>query len=144
MYTLVSISKTIPCNFTGTAELEGSHKTHHQNGKLHRLEGPALEYSNGHKEYWVDGKRHRLDGPAIEYHNSYRAYWVEGKLHRLDGPAIEYSNGNKEYYVEGVPLTKEDFLARVTKTCSKNLNGLTVEIEGKKTSGGTISTSTKI
>jgi hypothetical protein len=29
-------------------------------------------------------------------------------------------------------LSEEDFLSRTTKNCSKDLSGLTVEIEGKK------------
>jgi hypothetical protein len=37
-----------------------------QNGKLHRLDGPAIEYSNGVKIWCQNGKCHRLDGPAIE------------------------------------------------------------------------------
>ena len=70
-------------------------------GKLHRLDGPAVEWSDGRKEWWVEGERHCLDGPAVEWSDGSKAYWVEGKCHRLDGPAIERSNGNKEYYVEG-------------------------------------------
>ena len=35
------------------------------NGKLHREDGPALEYLNGRKEWWLDGKIHREDGPAV-------------------------------------------------------------------------------
>ena len=33
----------------------------HQNGKLHRLDGPAIECADGDKEWWVDDKWHRLD-----------------------------------------------------------------------------------
>ena len=27
----------------------------YQNGKLHRVDGPAVEYANGHKEWWING-----------------------------------------------------------------------------------------
>jgi hypothetical protein len=27
------------------------------NGKLHRENGPAIEFANGKKEYWLNGKR---------------------------------------------------------------------------------------
>ena len=27
------------------------------NEKLHRENGPAIEYSDGHKEWWINGKR---------------------------------------------------------------------------------------
>ncbi len=30
-------------------------KQWYQNGKLHRLYGPAVEYNDGHREYWIDG-----------------------------------------------------------------------------------------
>ena len=63
----------------------------------------------GNKYWWVDGKLHRLDGPAIDYTDGYKAWWVDGKLHRLNGPAIERANGNKEWHVDGVELTEEEF-----------------------------------
>ena len=33
--------------------------------KLHRTDGPAVEYDNGIKLLYINGKLHRLDGPAI-------------------------------------------------------------------------------
>ena len=35
---------------------EDGNKLWHQNDKLHRLDGPAVEYSNGNVEYWINGK----------------------------------------------------------------------------------------
>ena len=35
-------------------------------GKLHREDGPAVEYANGDKAWYLNGKRHRTDGPAVE------------------------------------------------------------------------------
>jgi len=67
----------------------------------HRIDGPAVEWSDGSKEWWVDGKKHRLDGPAYEQANGSKAWYVDGKLHRLDGSAIEQADGYKEWYVEG-------------------------------------------
>jgi len=49
-----------------------------EDGRLHRLDGPAIEWADGSKEYWVNGKRHRLDGPAMECKGS-KEYWVDGK-----------------------------------------------------------------
>jgi len=60
-----------------------------KNGKLHREDGPAIEFANGNKYWWIDGKRHREDGPAIEYNNGNKEWWINGKLHREDGPAVE-------------------------------------------------------
>ena len=34
-------------------------------GKLHREDGPAIEYSDGTRAWWSNGLRHRDDGPAI-------------------------------------------------------------------------------
>lgn len=51
----------------------------HTHGYRHRLNGPAaVEYPWGHKEWWVNGKLHRLDGPAIEYSNGHKEWYVNG------------------------------------------------------------------
>jgi hypothetical protein len=71
------------------------------NGKLHRLDGPAVEYVNGTKKWYVKGKPHRLDGPAIECADGQKEWCVDGKRHRLDGPAVEWPNGDKSWYVDG-------------------------------------------
>jgi len=52
-------------------------------GKYHRLDGPAIEYSNGDKVWYKEDKYHRLDGPAMEYTNV-KEWYKEGKYHRLD------------------------------------------------------------
>ena len=80
--------------------------------KLHRLDGPALEWADGTKVWWVNGKRHRLDGPALEWADGSKEWYVDGKLHRLDGPAIEHANGSKSWRVDGkhVPVqNQQDF-----------------------------------
>ena len=50
------------------------------------------------KTWYKEGKLHREDGPAIEWADGLKYWFIEGKLHRLDGPAIEDFNGYKEYY----------------------------------------------
>ena len=67
--------------------------------KLHRVDGPAVEYADGDKAWYVDGKLHRVGGPAVEYADGYRAWWVDGKLHRVDGPAVERKSGTNEWWV---------------------------------------------
>ena len=74
-------------------------KIWYQNDELHRLDGPAVEYSNGYKAWCQNGQYHRLDGPAVEYVNGFKAWHQNGQLHRLDGPAIEYANGDVEYWI---------------------------------------------
>jgi len=70
-------------------------------GKLHRLDGPAIEWKNGTKEWWVNGKLHRIGAPALEWDDGTRQWWFNGKLHRLDGPAYEGASGTKEWHMNG-------------------------------------------
>ena len=70
-------------------------------GKLHRYNGPAVEYTNGSKKWFIDGKRHRSNGPAIEWANGDKEWHIDNKLHRTDGPAIEWANGYKAWYIDG-------------------------------------------
>ena len=84
-----------------------------KNGKLHRIDEPALICIENDKiffkEYYHDGKLHRIDGPAIiEYRDEriiFEYYYREGKLHRIDEPAIiEYKDENmvaRKYYENG-------------------------------------------
>jgi hypothetical protein len=86
-----------------------------QNGKLHRLDGPAIEYADGHKIWYQNDKRHREDGPACEYADGGKSWFQNGKRHREDGPAIEDSDGGKEWYIHGRVLTEEEFNNRNNK-----------------------------
>ena len=71
---------------------------------------------------------HRIDGPAIEYSDGSKYYYVDDNLHRIDGPAIEYANGTKVYYVDGVYFSEYVFNAQFMNS----LNGKIVEIDGKQ------------
>ena len=51
----------------------------YQNGRPHRLDGPAIEWANGHKEWYQNGERHCEDGPAIEYTDGEIEWWQNGK-----------------------------------------------------------------
>ena len=70
-------------------------------GKLHREDGPALEWVDGGKEWYLNGKLHREDGPAVECADGDKSWWVNGKLHREDGPAVECADGDKSWWVNG-------------------------------------------
>ncbi|MDP2696416.1 MAG: hypothetical protein Q8O87_04200 [bacterium] len=110
----------------------------YKNGKLHREDGPAIEWPDGTKQWYINDKLHREDGPAIEYINGTKSWYINGKRHREDGPAIEYSNGNNEWYLSGKSFTEEDFAVRVQSIIGlrKHLSilklGLSTEIDGKK------------
>ena len=80
------------------------------NGKLHRVDGPAVEFAGGGKEWWINGVRHREDGPAIEYPDGGKYWYKDGKLHREDGPAVELANGKESWLINGKKITKEDLL----------------------------------
>ena len=82
------------------------------NDKLHRTDGPAIEYINGDKHWFLNGKFHRTDGPAIEYKDGTKRWYLNGKHHRTDGPAVEYSTGDKRWYINGIKLSEEDYLKR--------------------------------
>jgi hypothetical protein len=52
---------------------------------------------------WFNSKNklHREDGPAIEYADGEKAWVQNGRLHREDGPAIIAPNGHKFWYING-------------------------------------------
>jgi hypothetical protein len=64
---------------------------------------------SGYKELRnEDGRLHCLDSPAIEWSTGLKMWCVNGKLHRFNGPAIE-RHEYREWYVDGKKLTKEQF-----------------------------------
>ena len=82
------------------------------NGKRHRKDGPAIEYSDGSKHWFLNGDLHREDGPAVDF-AAHKSWYLNGKRHRKDGPAIEYANGYKSWYLNGERLTEEEFNKRI-------------------------------
>lgn len=111
------------------------------NGKLHRTDGPAVEYvqrkkrtlllglcwgknvpddeyANGEKHWYLNGKRHRVNGPAIEYENGSKVWYSCDLLHREDGPAIEDASGAQRWYIHG-KYKGSDFYVYVTEYNTK-------------------------
>jgi len=41
-------------------------KRYYQNGKLHRIDGPAVIWASGETLWCFNGLWHRADGPALE------------------------------------------------------------------------------
>jgi len=130
-----------------------------KDGQVHRDDDlPAMTYSNGNKYFYKDGKLHRLNGPAIIYQEDILVaeYWINGvqltedefneskdwekfepeidegnfdeevlyetndlgtktyrneigQVHREDGPAIIMENGESRYYLEGKALTEKEY-----------------------------------
>ena len=53
--------------------------------------------SNGRTEWRRNGKLHRIDGPAVELESGTKKWYQNGEVHRTDGPAIEYADGDKHW-----------------------------------------------
>jgi hypothetical protein len=85
------------------------------NGKLHREDGPAIEYANGTREWFLNDKLHREDGPAIECVDGSRYWYLNDNFHREDGPACEYIDGTRCWYLNGVEYTEEEFNKKTAK-----------------------------
>ena len=87
------------------------------NDKLHREDGPAIEFVGGTKYWYLNGSIHREDGPAVEHVNGTKYWFLNGKPHREDGPAVESTNGSKSWYVDGerieVPNNDNDIFLRM-------------------------------
>jgi hypothetical protein len=79
------------------------------NDKLHRTDGPAIEYASGSKFWYLNGTLHRSDGPAIECANDDKYWFLNGEFHRTDGPAIEHIDGSQEWYINGKQYSEEEF-----------------------------------
>jgi len=85
----------------------------YKHGKLHRIDGPAVEKTNGHKEYWIEGVHLTeeefneeqfpiLEQPQIDEFGTEIWRNKDGKYHRDDDlPAMTYKNGTKYWYKHG-------------------------------------------
>ena len=62
------------------------------------------------KRWFLNGKLHREDGPAVEWPNGTKFWYLNNKWHREDGPAVERSNGTKRWFLNNKEVTwKEVF-----------------------------------
>ena len=72
-------------------------------------------YSTGNKYLFLNGKLHREDGPAIEYIDGAKSWYLNGNLHREDGPAIEWNDGSKRWYLNNKRFSEKEYLKAVKK-----------------------------
>ena len=57
-------------------------KKWHLHGKLHRVDGPAVEHVDGATTWFLHGNLHRDDGPAYENpHTGYKAWYLHNKAY---------------------------------------------------------------
>jgi hypothetical protein len=90
-------------------------------------------YPDGTKCWYLNGKLHREDGPAVEWDNGNKWWFLNGKLHREDGPAIDWSDGTKKWCLNDKEYTEEEYLQEMQRRKSPpTCEGKVVEIEGKK------------
>lgn len=73
---------------------------------------------DGVKIYTMLGRIHRIDGPAVEHPNGKKVWKRHGETHRLDGPAIEHADGSVEYWVYDTRIPESIFNQKykITKT----------------------------
>jgi hypothetical protein len=73
------------------------------NGKLHRLDGAAIERADGARAWYLNGKRHRVGGPAVIGHNGYEMWYQNDIPHRPanEGPALVRADGTREWAENG-------------------------------------------
>ena len=79
------------------------------------IEYTVKVYPSGDKAWYLNGKLHREDGPAIEYASGDKYWHLNDKRHREDGPAIEYADGDKEWYLNGKEVTEEEHKRMTSK-----------------------------
>ena len=81
---------------------------------MHNEESDLTIDIYGHKRYKNKaGKLHRIDGPAVEM-GGYKVWYHCGARHRIDGPAV-YDGEVKQFYLRGQYFeTKEAFFEALT------------------------------
>ena len=59
------------------------------------------------------GQDHRVDGPAVVYSNGDTYWHLNDQEHREDGPAIEFAGGTKYWYLNGEEYSEEEYNAKI-------------------------------
>jgi hypothetical protein len=111
---------------------EGYRTTWRQNGKIHRVGGPAVECEVGDKFWYQNGMYNREDGPAVEYADGSGFWYLNDMLHREDGPALEYADGSRFWFLDSRKLTEAEHAAEMKRRNAPSCDGKTVEIDGVK------------
>jgi len=101
--------------------IEGKNFTEEEFLKKTQAESTSEVFHDGTKSWRNSkGQLHRIDGPAIEWSNGTFDWYQEGRLHRLDGPAIEYIDGSKGWYIEGKFMTAREY-SRKANYCIRHM-----------------------
>ena len=68
-----------------------------------------VDHHGTRRYYNAAGRLHRTDGPAVEWHDGDLEWFQNGKRHRTDGPAVEWSDGGREWWLNGVCYSKHGY-----------------------------------
>jgi hypothetical protein len=85
--------------FAVESDEDGEAIVFRENGKIHRVDGPAVEWQQGDLQWYSHGELHRDGGPAVIGDDGEQQWFKQGKLHRVDGPAQIYPDGASFWYV---------------------------------------------
>jgi hypothetical protein len=69
-FSTVTTSKFLD-NYTGCLVFQGGTKEWRKEGKIHRADGPAVEYWNGNKEWWWNGEVFYSNRVFVNLKNNY-------------------------------------------------------------------------
>lgn len=73
--------------------------------------------------YWyVNGKLHREDGPAIEWKDGSQGWFVEGKCHCETGPAIQNADGKNQWFIHNISISEEDYQVWCKNQAKNNMS----------------------
>jgi hypothetical protein len=75
----------------------------------------CVVHPNGSRRWYLNDKLHREDGPAIEYSNGDKHWFLNDKLHREEGPAIEYLDGDKDWFLNGELYSPQQYATQVVQ-----------------------------
>ena len=67
-------------------------KRYYWQGKLHRQDGPAMEWADGDYVWFLNDERHREDGPALNFSASSSRDYYRWYLHNEEVPCKTQEN----------------------------------------------------
>ena len=72
-------------------------------------------YSDGYKEWYLNGKLHREDGPAVEWVNGYKEWRLDGLKYTEDHYKLEMAQRNNTCDGKTVTLEGKEYTLNEVK-----------------------------
>jgi len=79
-------------------------------GNYHRLDGPAVEWSNGSKRWYINGNSHRNIDPSSEWWDGEKRWYFKNKLHRIGG-LVSFYDGY--WFIHSKSYSKQEYFNKV-------------------------------